>query len=213
MRWGVNQILAVAAVLLALVVVLTWPGSDEEVRRKALLPGLEEKLRERSLQISSDDLLNLIHDNKIPLTILDARSEGEFNLFHLLDAERFDLEAPVMEVFRRRPEGAITVIVDNDETRATEALKKLTFLGIHDVYLLEGGLNAWMKRFGTMTEVEAPRMIEGARPGQFAYQLSEALGSRHPWARPSADAIDKNLLTKKVVLKRAARKSGGGCGG
>ena len=47
---------------------------------------MEQKLAAREVQITSEELLNTIWDEKLQTVLLDVRSEVDFNLFHLRDA-------------------------------------------------------------------------------------------------------------------------------
>ncbi len=78
------------------------------------------------------------------------------------------------------------------------------------MYILEGGINNWIKVFGA-GESEVTPAATPAGSDQLAYLFPAALGSRYEAANPNA--IEWQLdYEPKVKLQRKRSPSGGGCG-
>ncbi len=111
----------------------------------------------REVYIDPGELLQLINDDYIELVIYDVRNERDWNMFHLVDAERIDLEDLPGQRDRLRDlsELGVVVIVSNDEILATEAWKRLMALAKPNVYILEGGINHWLNIYGVVDDEHA----------------------------------------------------------
>lgn len=86
-----------------------------------------------------------------PYLILDARSQGEFQAGHLLQAYSFphtdllrDRLHPKIYEFRNKGDALIIVYCDNEQTSRT-ACKMMVDRGIDNVFLLTGGLNDFVQ--------------------------------------------------------------------
>lgn len=143
------------------------------------------------VQIDPAELLDLMHDRTVRLRIVDIRTEAAWNWFHLVDAEHLyhsDLRSWGSDL----DYDEIVIVVDQDGQASPEAWRILQAREIRSSYLLDGGIDAWMERFG-----------QGLQP-------ASALGDRHPAALPDAhhgfDYIGRvQRLGKAPVLS-------GGCG-
>ena len=104
---------------------------------------------DRAYQIHPGELLSLIHNNEIKLLMLDLRAESDFNLFHIEDAENYTLEQleDAAGTLRLEPSNAVFVVMSNNEELSTEAWKMLVAQQLHNVYILEGGINYWLDVF------------------------------------------------------------------
>jgi rhodanese-related sulfurtransferase len=174
----------------------------------------EEKqalLDEREVQIHPGELLDLIHDDKIIVNMLDVRSEADFNLFHILDARHIPLdELPdIISELHFEPENAVFVAISNDEAGATEAWKTLVAESVPNAYILEGGVNHWIETFG---EDDLTKSVNvGAGDDQLCYIFDAAIGDRYLAAGPNPETHELEYTPKvKLELKRAP--TSGGCG-
>jgi rhodanese-related sulfurtransferase len=202
---GALVLVAVAALLI---------GQPDAKDKWARIGGAKEAaLAAREVQISPGELLASLGDDKLNVVLLDVRPEADYNLFHLSGARHVGLEelpllAPELLV---EPAGAtVTVVMSNDEAGATEAWKALQAESVGNVYLLEGGVNNWIRTFGASETDISPRAVQ---PGsdQCAYTFPAALGASYEAARPSPHewALE---YTPKIQLERKRSPSGGGCG-
>lgn len=193
-RW---QVLG-AVVLLGVAGWMAWKGDPTVDDRLARMAGeLDAKIDSRDVHIDPGELLKLMQNSQIRLTLLDARTEAEFNLFHLRDAlhvgpaRQADGAATAL-----RPE-AVKVVVSNVEARANATWRRLRALGVLNVYVLSGGLHNWFGAYGAGAKLD---------------DVETALGDRHPMAAPDPFTAPKRKYEKKVEVLTPIASAGGGCG-
>ena len=172
------------------------------------------RLEYREVYIDPAELLHLMNDDYIELVIYDVRDEPDWNIFHLVDADRIAMEdlSWQRERLRALSELGVVVIVGNDEIRATQAWKRLMALAKPNVYILEGGLNHWLNIYGVADEeYEQHGSASLAAPDRtLRHPFKLALGARHAAARPDEHHAAERIYTSKVkLLKKVARA--GGC--
>jgi rhodanese-related sulfurtransferase len=186
------------------IVALGQPDPDERYRLRAA--EYEPRIRQRTAQIAPGELLSYMYDTSVELHVLDVRSERDFNLFHLRGAELTSPESLERWYRAHHKPNRLLVVVSNDEAGAVPTWRRLVAMKVGNVYLLEGGLNGWLRQF-------SERRATGSRgePGALAFSFGAALGERYPEARPSRVVLAKLKFEKKVKMKTRARK-GGGCG-
>ena len=169
-------------------------------------------LDERAVQIEPAELLGLIYDTRIKAVLLDVRDERYYNQFHIQGARHLPADQVVAAARELMLEPANTVFVtmSNDETAATEAWKQLKAESLHNVYILAGGVNNWIRTFSD-EEFAHQRLLPDRANDAPAYRFDTAIGSRHPAAEPNPSLHEFEFEPKvKLELKRAAE--GGGCG-
>ena len=199
-------------VLLALVVlILGQPDTADKWERIA--SNKEAALAAREVQIHPGELLASIADDKLNMVLLDVRSEADYNLFHIHGAQLSppdQVKAMIPKLLREPVDNTVYVVMSNDETAATEAWKILVAESVPNVYILEGGVNNWIKTFATG---EAQIMPTPTPTGndRLAYLFTAALGDRYEAANPNPHE-QKIEYTPKIKLQRKRSPSGGGCG-
>jgi rhodanese-related sulfurtransferase len=204
-----------AGLLLVAAGALALHGQPELKKKwEFMAPEYASRLEYREVYIDPAELLHMINDDYIELVIYDVRNERDWNIFHLVDAERVALKdlPGQRERLRNLSELGVVVIVSNDEIRATEAWKRLMALAKPNVYILEGGLNHWLNVYGVVEEEhEGHGAASLARPnGTLRHPFKLALGARHAAARPDEHHFPAREYTPKVkLLKKVARA--GGC--
>lgn len=167
---------------------------------------------ERAYQIHPAELLSLVHNNDIKLFMLDLRSESDYNLFHIKDAENYtyaQLEN-LAGTLRLEPSNAVFVVMSNDEHTSTDTWKMLVAQNLHNVYILEGGINYWLDVFDSGGAHDAKLVIHTGET--MLHEFSAALGAQHPAANPHPELLDEIEFTPKVKLELKKGPSGGGCG-
>jgi rhodanese-related sulfurtransferase len=144
--------------------------------------------------------------------LLDVRDERHFNQFHIRGARRL-LREEVVATARElmfEPANTVFITMGNDESAATEAWKMLKAESLPNVYILEGGVNNWIRTYGDQAFV-SERLMRNRGNDQPAYRFDAALGARHPAAEPNPYAFEIEFEPKvKLELKRAP--TSGGCG-
>jgi rhodanese-related sulfurtransferase len=187
---------------------------DLEQKWTFMAPEFATRLENREAYIDPAELLHLMNDDYIDLIIYDVRDERDWNIFHLVDAERVALED--LSAQRKRLRGlselAVVVVVSNDEIRATQAWKRLIALAKPNAYILEGGINHWLNIYGAHEEEhESHGAASLSKPdGTLRHPFKLALGARHAAAQPDEHHTPERTYTTKVkLLKKVARA--GGC--
>jgi hypothetical protein len=202
-----------ALVLVALAVVNVAIGQPTaEDRWQAVAAASQARLDNREVQISSAEFLQYRDDKKIKIIPLDVRDETSYNLFHLRGAVHVPLDqvqAKAKEL-QFEPANTVFVLMSNDEEAATEAWKILRAQSVPNIYILAGGINAWLKTYGGNTLDEMER-VPNRQEDQLAYRFKSATGERHPAAEPDADLIDLDF-EPKIILQTKRAPTSGGCG-
>jgi rhodanese-related sulfurtransferase len=203
-----------AAILVGGAVVVAFLGQPTTAEKWARLEATEgPRLANREVQIDPAELLSTLGDPTLQVIMLDVRSEAEYNLFHLRDAQRAPLETlpPLIPELREQPANTVFVVMSNDETAATEAWKLLRAESVPSVYILEGGLNGWIDTFADQTFKEG-HTVTDADAARLGYTFDAALGSGFPFAAPDPALASKLEYTPKIKLELKRGPGGGGCG-
>jgi hypothetical protein len=201
-----------ALVLGSLVVILIGqPNTAEKWAQIAVQK--ESILANREVQIHPGELLATMANDNLKVIMLDVRPEADYNLFHLRGARNIpqnQVKTIIPELLSEPAANTVYVVMSNDEIAATEAWKILTAESVSNVYILEGGINHWIKIFAS----EDPQITPTpAPPGndRLAYRFSAALGGRYDASFPNPHEYELEYTPKiKLQLKRSP--SGGGCG-
>lgn len=170
------------------------------------------RLEQRAVQIHPGELLDLIHNDRQNLVLIDVRDEVDYNVFHLTDARHLSLASlpSVTKALKNEPPSTVYVVMSNDEARATEAWKILVAQKVPNAYILDGGLNHWLDVFGHVGCIHPE-----PDPGQndvLRHVFRTVQGPRYPAARPEHTAEQLGITyTPKVEVKVKAARTGG-CG-
>jgi len=173
----------------------------------------ESLLVERAVFIHPGELLTTIHDHKLETVMLDVRSEADYNLFHLADAQLLDPNDIIEQSkeFQLAPENTVFVVMSNDETAATDAWKILVAESVPNVYILEGGINAWLDIF--TLEEDGIEVLPAQPDDTLRYSFVAALGSSFEAADPHFNEYEGLIeYITKIKLELKKGPSGGGCG-
>jgi rhodanese-related sulfurtransferase len=186
---------AALAAGLAFALAATW-GLASGRRAMALENRAEQALVKRDVFASPAELAMLMHNRQVALAIIDVRDEAAFNQVHLLDARRFT----TADAIRAFPDKTVKLIVGADKASEAQAYRVLARLGTKQVYLLAGGIPAWLDLF--------------AAPEHHGALLAGALGGRHLASYPDVGHTTLPKFEPKVKLGGAGGQKGpGGCGG
>lgn len=199
------------ALTLAAVAVMVIGQPTTADRWNVISAEKEQLLQDRAVQIHPGELLATMHEHKVKLIMLDVRSEADYNLFHLRDARRVDFEElpELASEFQLEPSNTVFVLMSNGETAATEAWKILAAESVPNIYILEGGINAWLAVFAE--EDQGIQSLSISVDDHYQYIFNAALGSGYHAARPHPEDYQLEY-TPKIQLQNRKGPSGGGCG-
>lgn len=207
--------LAGAGVLLALAVatvIIGQPAAEQKYARIAA--DKEAALANREVQIVPAELFKTIYDQKINLIMLDVRSEADYNLFHIRGAQNVplaEIKGLVPTLLAQAATNTVYVVMSNNEEEATSAWKILVAESIPNAYILEGGVNNWIKFFNADDpNIQTLRVYPTG--DQLAYFFPAALGDRYLCSDPNPIEFENLQFTPKIKLQIKRDKSGGGCG-
>jgi rhodanese-related sulfurtransferase len=202
---------AALVVIAAVVLVIGQPTVEEKWEVLSVDKGalLED---ERAYQIHPAELLSLFHNDDIKLFMFDLRTEADYNLFHIRDAQNtsYDELFDNAGTLTLEPSNAVFVVMSNNEELSTEAWKMLQAEQLHNVYILEGGINYWLDVFGESGHHDAKLYLPDGEI--LTHSFDAALGDHHPASYPDAELIHEIEFTPKVKLELKKGPSGGGCG-
>lgn len=203
-----------AAVLVVIAVVTLAIGQPTSAEKWEMIAAEKETLLvdDRAYQIHPGELLGLMENDQVILHVVDLRSETDFNMFHLKEAQNVQMDELKSEIpnWLLEPSNAVFVLVGNHEDVSTEAWKVLVAENVNNVYLLEGGINYWLDVFSAD---EAEEISLDLHTGEDAlhYDFTEALGDRHDLSSPDPEKHEVEF-TPKVKLEMKKGPLGGGCG-
>jgi rhodanese-related sulfurtransferase len=183
-----------AAATLGFGLVALW-GPTASRRAQALENQAERRILGGEAQVSPAELATLMRNRQVALAIYDLRDEAAFNRFHLIDAKR----GVSLEAIRALPDATVKMLVAESDETALAAYRALARLGTKQVYVLAGGVPAWLALF-------APGDAQGAL-------LAGALGGRHPASYPDIEHMRLPKFEPKVKAGTGPKKGPGGCGG
>jgi rhodanese-related sulfurtransferase len=199
--------------LLVLALAVLLIGQPDNSDRWNMIEGEQlAMLDERSVQIEPAELLDVINNSQIKAVLLDVRDERHYNQFHVHGARRLpgDQVVSTARELMFEPANTVFITMSNDETAATEAWKALKAESVPNVYILDGGVNNWIRTYSDESFVEES-LVRGRENDQPAFRFDAAVGSRHPASEPHAHSGEIEYEPKvKLELKRAP--TSGGCG-
>lgn len=200
--------------LLGLAVLVAFIGQPDTAEKWARIEATEmARLDNREVQIHPAELAKTMTDDTLRTIILDVRPEADYNLFHLQEARHAPLaQLPaLLDELHDAPANTVVVVVGNDEIAATEAWRYLRAESVRSAYILEGGINNWLRTFGDETFV-AENALTGVGDDQLAFRFPAAIGSAYPFAAPNEQLAAGLTYTPKIVLEVKRGPGGGGCG-
>lgn len=203
-----------AGVLVIVAVAIAIVGQPTTADRWNKLESVRgDDLNNRKVYIHPGELLDTFHDHKLNLIMIDVRSESDYNLFHLLDAENITPEEVPDSIndLIAMPANTVIVVMSNDELTSTEVWKTLTAQAVPNVYILSGGINNWLDTFATPYEDGFCGESTQAGVEELHYEFEAALGSNCPAAYPDHDLYHLEY-EKKIELDLKRAPVGGGCG-
>ncbi len=191
--------------------VITQP--DGKPLSVARVYSADEMLARRLAYTSPAEAFKARYQQAIKPVYLDVRSESDYNLYHLADSVNVplgQLAGIVPDLLTEPAANTVFITIGNDEAAAVSAWKLLVASRVPNVYILEGGINQWIKVFGAGDTHYTP--LAGVADDQLRYAFPAALGSRYKSCAPNPIEYEKLEVQARIVLQLKRDKSGGGCG-
>jgi rhodanese-related sulfurtransferase len=230
--------LGFSGALVAASLVLVVHGQPSPEAKFARMPAeLRRSVEERGMYVDPAEVVALRKDINVNVVMFDLRDERDFNLFHVggsRHASLAELESPDrLKLLLDASPTTVTFLVGGGEASELAAWKRLTALGVPNLYVIEGGIGRWLERYPVDSCV-AERVGSAEESGggwRFAYATGSSLPSawpelessrtfRTPCAAPEAGGHSGGqhaarwpayAFTKRVKLKTKAAVKGG-CG-
>jgi rhodanese-related sulfurtransferase len=204
-----KRLAALAALILALVVCLLGERDPEKLAA-ARSEKLAGDFSSGNYRVHPAELLELMNNTSVKLHLLDLRDENEFNLFHLANSRRVELQQLKQKSFLYSlGQNELIVLVSNGEGRARRGWELLRVQNLKRVYILEGGINGWLEFFAPERTVAGAKCEMDDCP---RYRFEAALGERHPESLPGMDKISGRQFPRRVKVQTAQKRRAGSCG-
>ncbi len=187
---------------------------DREVNGEKIKVSADAVLADRSVFVTPAEAFKAIHNQAMNPIFLDVRKEGDFNLYHIVDAINIPVERiqdAVPALLTEPAANTVYIVMSNDETAAIQGWKTLVASSVPNVYILEGGVNNWIASFG---KDDLPQLATNPAAGddELKYLFPAALGDRYTSCDPSPIEYENLTFEARIKLQLKRDKSGGGCG-
>lgn len=204
-----------SAVLVFVALVVLFSGQPTPEDKWDRMPASEkQKLEKREIFVHPGELLEVMNDTMLYARLLDIRSETDYNLFHLENARRLTdkdiYDADFIKGLLNVPDNTVVVLMSNNETDATRAYKLLKGQGVMNLYILEGGVNNWLKHFPVSTDVavQAAQEVSG---DALNYVFNRTVGATTPASNPGVGHGEHKITFEKKVKIQKKKLISGGC--
>lgn len=171
-------------------------------------PRVSESFAQGDFNIHPLELRDLMINPNISLEILDLRDEEAFNNFHLENASRRTekeiLSFRFLQRLTNEPPNHVVVLFDTNQDHLKTVFKKLKGADVMNLYILDGGLENWLKVFPVDP-------LYSSASESFPQALGSSQFSSFPY---DPIHLEKNLnlnYVKKVKLQTKSLTKGG-CG-
>jgi hypothetical protein len=183
----------------------------------------DQALVNREVYVEPIELLTVMNNGSVHLVMLDVRSGEDYDSFHLHLAKNTSLKtlADHLPALQSEPTGTVFVVMGNDEIAATNAWKLLVENQFAHVYILSGGLNAWLDTFANEA-FKSEYSVEVATEDKLHYEFLWPMGEGDPTSNPDLSTFSIIPFEPKINLpseapvsapsKSGSSSSGGGCG-
>ena len=161
--------------------------------------------------ISAEELGHMIIDKDPDILVIDVRSEGEYNGFHIEPSVNIPLEKLLeQETLDDLYEEKLLILYSNSGTHAAQAWVMLQQQGFENSAVLLGGLNYWVDVY---TNPESPS-DHYADHDLFNYQFLKSAGSKllgNTQTVESTSKVKKPAKLKPRIRKKKKKTADEGC--
>ena len=160
-------------VLILLGLILAFAPVDQTIHEQVPAQTLIQELQKGDFYVAPEDVAHWIIDKQPGFVVVDIRSDQDFTNYHIPGAIHIPmariLDPDNLALFN---DAETVILASNGNTRAGQAWLLLRQMGLDNVFILQGGLNYWVKVFSH------PEKPAGAYTDDelFAYQFHKAAG-------------------------------------
>ena len=165
----------------------------------------------KSQCLMPETVANWIIDKDPSIQIIDIRSGKEFSSYNIPGS----INIPMEKLSSAESSGEIyedkkIIIAGQNSTQEQQAWKVLKQLGYHDICLIKGGIENWLKCFDKPQQPEGVYSTEDENLYQFRLAASPLMMGRAINAGDDAQVVAKPKPAKRRK-KRGAKKADEGC--
>ncbi len=217
-----GKLIASAVLMFAALFVMFSGQPTPEKKWDWIKDSESKKLENREVYIHPGELLGVMNDPMLYSTLLDVRSETDYNLFHLENAWNITFSDihhdKFIKILTQAPGNTVFVVMSNDEAEATRAYKFLKAQGVLNLYILSGGVNHWLKLFSIDPAIARhieQRELRTAAVDRLRYVFTRAVGAAAQAANPGEkglqELVARTTFAKKIKIQKK-KVIAGGCG-
>ncbi|HET8733169.1 MAG TPA: YeeE/YedE thiosulfate transporter family protein [Anaeromyxobacteraceae bacterium] len=184
--------MAFGGTLVAASLVLVVHGQpDPEAKFARMGPELRRSVEERAIFVDPAEVVALRKDIAVQVVVIDLRDERDFNLFHVGGSRRASISelesSDRLKLLLDQPKSTVTFLVGNGEKESLAAWRRLTALGVPNLYVVEGGINRWLERYPVDACV-AERVGKADGKDEPAWRFLYAVGASQPASWPELES-------------------------
>lgn len=183
--------IAAAATVLGISIVFAFIGQPSSIDRwESIARASGVSLQHRDPYIHPAEVVEWRQDISVYTRIIDVRSEGDFNNFHLAGAMHVSLSSLANKEFvkalKNVPDNTLTFVVSNTEEYATAAWKALVGGGLKNAYIIEGGINKWLSLYPPDLCIAKPLSSRAPGKEEMAFIFEQSVGENCYASHPEA---------------------------
>ncbi len=171
---------------------------------------LQQKLIQRTRFYTTEDVAKAIISKDPSLQLIDIRTADEYNKFTLKGA----INIPLKDLLKKEnldyfdQDVYNTVIFSNGSSNSDVAWMILTRLGYKNIYIMDGGLNAWVDN------ILRPKYnpIVWDRKQEDLYEFRKGASFYFGGGSTVSSGNEQASKPKKKLIKRKKKEVTGGCG-
>ncbi len=202
--------LILAYVLIPLGLIIAAVPENTTKPYKLTADELLEEVKSGTQFISPDEVAAMVISKDPSLQLIDVRSAAEFEKFSLpntINIPLVDILNPEWEDYIHQ-DVKLNVFYSNSSNNANQAWMITRQLGYENNYVLQGGLNFWVKTIMNPKEPSELSPNEEIAKYNFRKGAGMALGGADVSTQPGASApVKKPVITKRKKKKKVQ----GGC--
>jgi len=196
--------LAILMILLAVgLLIVPERHNYQQIKPENLMRDITQPTR----FVTTDQVAQRIIEGDPTLELIDVRPEKDFESFSLTNAINIPIDSLMSPDYQDYlgVEGMNVVFYSNDDIKADQAWVIAKRMGYKSIYVMEGGLNCWIKTIIRPVEPEESAPLEDFD----LYQFRKGASAYFTGAKVEAPGAPKSGV--KVVRRKKGVAVAGGC--